>query len=226
VDPEGIPTLTFRQGGGTALLILDPARGESFEVLPRSAQVTDPAWSSDYELAYLSSPGEASGGDIDVVASDITEQAEPLTVFDGDASTGHVAWSPDGEQIVFVHRDSLWVLDVATGDVRELPVPASLLPAQPAWSPDGAWVAFTAVGGAGSETDLYAIPADGGEVAQLTDSAGREEFPVWSPDGNWIAFLSNQDFREDLWILRPDGSEIRRVTDSEARELAPTWSPG
>lgn len=58
----------------------------------------------------------------------------------------------------------------------------------PAWSPDGQWIAFLTPR-AGPKSNLWRIPVNGGEAEQLTDEKGGLTAFQWSPDGSQIAFL-------------------------------------
>src|SRR5262249_60243075 len=53
---------------------------------------------------------------------------------------------------------------------------------EPAWSPDGRWIAGSMRG------DIWKIPAAGGEAIQLTTGPAYHYEPAWSPDGSRIAF--------------------------------------
>src|SRR4051812_9920991 len=64
-----------------------------------------------------------------------------------------------------------------------LTVPLAAL--EPAWSPDGARIAFAQLGDSGA-VDLYVVGADGGGGGEIPPDA-RE--PVWSPDGARIVFV-------------------------------------
>ena len=66
----------------------------------------------------------------------------------------------------------------------------------PAWSPDGRRIAFSAInplGGRHLEAEVYVMNADGSALARLTNGAANE-FPAWSPDGRrrcrrgWLKF--------------------------------------
>jgi TolB protein len=103
----------------------------------------------------------------------------------------------------------------------------------PAWSPDGEWIAFSAP--SGSEHHIFKMKFTGETfdtttLVQLT-SEGRNFFPTWSPDGEWIAFDSNINSPNGMhfiWKMKTDdGSQKIRIayepTIGEIRQ--PNWSP-
>ena len=73
--------------------------------------------------------------------------------------------------------------------------------AYPAMSPDGRWVAFSAVAKAGAQPNLFVMRADGSGRRQLTEGAAKDAYATWSPDGRSIYFVR---FHED-------GSKIYRI---------------
>ncbi|HSG29013.1 MAG TPA: S9 family peptidase [Candidatus Krumholzibacterium sp.] len=59
----------------------------------------------------------------------------------------------------------------------------------PCWSPDGSKLAF--VSSRGGTSQIWIIPADGGEARRVTDIPTGVSQPVWSPDGRTLAFTSS-----------------------------------
>jgi TolB protein len=87
----------------------------------------------------------------------------------------------------------------------------------PAWSPDGAWLAFAAHDSA--SIDIYAAQPEGSSVTRLTNDGLLARSPVWSPDGGHIAYLSNKtgDFEVYEIDVTPDSSGM--LTASVPRQL-------
>lgn len=97
----------------------------------------------------------------------------------------------------------------------------------PAWSPDGAQIAFRSMndGPFDSYGRIYIINVDGTGLRQLTpdsppDAYTTDEGPTWSPDGSKIAFSRFGV----LHVINADGTGL---TAFDTPELAgyPDWSP-
>lgn len=102
------------------------------------------------------------------------------------------AWSPDGHQIAFVSdlagRTNLWKVNASGGWPIQL-TQSDDRQYSPVWSPDGKWIVYEQDHAGDELWDLYAVPSDGGEIINLTNTpAIREQDPVWSHDGRTIAF--------------------------------------
>ncbi len=102
------------------------------------------------------------------------------------------AWSPDGQQIAFTSdiagRFNLWKVSASGGWPIQL-TQSDDRQYNAAWSPDGKWIVYQQDRSGDELWDLYAVPSDGGEIINLTNTpAIREENPHWSHDGSTIAF--------------------------------------
>ncbi|MCI0432021.1 MAG: CehA/McbA family metallohydrolase [Gemmatimonadetes bacterium] len=91
-------------------------------------------------------------------------------------------------------------------------------PMDPAWSPDGRWIAFSMRG------DIWKVPAGGGDAIALTRGPAYHFEPAWSPDGSRIALSFDTDGNLDIGIIGADGGEVQRVTTHGEVDVQPAWS--
>ena len=91
----------------------------------------------------------------------------------------------------------------------------------PAWSPDGAQLAFQS--DQSGNFDIWVAHLGGG--APVNRTAGRAEvdtMPSWSPDGSQIAFVSEPG---DVWVMPAVGGEPRKlISRPQHGGTAPQWS--
>jgi Tol biopolymer transport system component len=96
----------------------------------------------------------------------------------------------------------------------------------PAWSPDGARVAYERANN-GSRFGIWIMNADGTGQTQISPTVDADSVdytgPSWSPDGARIAFASTRAGTWNIWSMNPDGSGLHRVTDVFSTD--PSWSP-
>jgi Tol biopolymer transport system component len=96
----------------------------------------------------------------------------------------------------------------------------------PAWSPDGARIAYVSYRDGNGE--LYVMSADGTAARRVTRHRGEDLSPAWSPDGKRIAFASNRSGEYEVYVMKADGSGVRRLTRLARRGYgshSPAWSP-
>ncbi len=76
-----------------------------------------------------------------------------------------------------------------------------------------------------SYRDIYTIPVEGGEAANLTNSATNESNALWRPDGKKIGYLSPASGSTQLWEMNPDGSGAKQISDVEGGIFGFGYSP-
>lgn len=131
------------------------------------------------------------------------------------------AWSPDGKQIVFTSdiagRFNLWKVNASGGWPIQL-TQSDERQYGATWSPDGKWIVYQQDHAGDELWDLYAVPSDGGQIVNLTNTpAIREESPRWSHDGKSIAlgYKPKDGAQYDIALLDWSTRKVRMLTHEQ-----------
>jgi dipeptidyl aminopeptidase/acylaminoacyl peptidase len=131
------------------------------------------------------------------------------------------AWSPDGKQIVFTTdisgRSNLWKVRASGGWPIQL-TPSDDRQYSAVWSPDGKWIVYQQDRAGNELWDLYAVPGEGGEVVNLTNTPDiREQDPHWSHEGSTIAFAykRKEGSQYDIALLDWSTRKVHKLTNEQ-----------
>ncbi len=122
------------------------------------------------------------------------------------------------DTIVFVCEDDLWTVSINGGVARRL---TSNLGAasSPCLSPDGELLAFS--GREEGPSEVYVMPALGGEAKRLTYQGSNATVVNWDPQGKHILYASGAGLAFDPWIweISPEGGEPQRLSYGPANHI-------
>lgn len=135
--------------------------------------------------------------------------------------------SPTGMRAVFEARGEIITVPQEKGNARNLTNSPGVADRDPAWSPDGKWVAYFS-----DESGEYALHLRNqsglGEVKKINLGNPSSFFysPTWSPDSKKIAYT---DKRLNLWYVDIEKSAPVKVDtntyENPFRVMDPAWSP-
>ena len=148
-------------------------------------------------------------------------------------------YSPSAAEIAFdkvlgtdadhATNENIWVMNADGTNPRQLTKETidQAADVEPAWSPDGKWIAFTRQ--TPTAQALFLIRPDGTGLHRLTKwfiNAGGAD---WSPDGKLIAFESYRDccagHVSQVYTISTEGSGTMHQLTSDGRNIEPGWSP-
>ena len=224
---------------GNQVWLLDRNGGEAYQLTEIKGRLQGHEWSPDSKRLALvigDPDPEAEPGPSPQPGATATPRVPKPIVID------RYRYKQDGQGYLLSGRHSyVYLFDIESKKLERL-TKSKWDESSPAWSPDGARIAFMSNHSDDPDRDpaaqLYVVDAKPGatekQLTPATTRAGRSR-PEWSPDGKWIAFLEGEEMKygaysmDHLALVPSDGSkapERFKATEDLDRGIGgPRFSP-
>jgi dipeptidyl aminopeptidase/acylaminoacyl peptidase len=191
-----------RRGTNSLLVVSNDGNVTSFLTSPKD-EAADGRWSPDGEqIVYVERAREYFSGKLKLLHFDVhTGQVsgEPVDLYTAPVDRGGgwsirgAEWSPDGKELATVLQNSGWnhiyLIPARGGEPKQI-TDGAFEDEDPTFSPDGKNIAFVSSRGLLESTNIWVMPAHGGEPHILTkfDVPGVSAQPEWTPDSKKVYF--------------------------------------
>jgi len=242
-DEAGIVDAAARPGGGAIAAIVAGSRvlsssedGTSPTDLMPALPGVQPGNPSAYLSLSWAGPDKllvrqtAPGG---ITLLDLAQRSQTPLAINGLAPM----LSTDGQHLAFAFAGnasffSIYVVDqpFTSQSMRKLTAD-SVLESNPAWSTDGAWIAYAAETAASPAVawELRAVRVDGTNESTVVPAQTGVSYSSlrWSPDGRAIGFTEYVETAHTrrIGVVNRDGSDMHLLSDNTANDKLLDWRP-
>ena len=170
--------------------------------------------SGDGSLVYLT--GGVASGQQQLIVVDLEGNVEPLVL--APRNFQFVAWSPDGQSVVYDSEGQIYTYNVALGTTpRQLTFEGVSF--VPVYSPDGSRVAFSSIREGTDGPDLFVKDLTDNFLPRSVITLPANQLPTQWPSDTLIVFERGEGGLGDLWTVDlsdPDSARAVAYLSSEA----------
>jgi len=204
-DGQFIAFLSARDEGKTQVWLLNRLGGEAARFTDTPQDVEDFAWSPDSrQLALVlrdASPEELEAAKEKSGKEGTSAEKEKKSKTQKPWVIDRLQFKQDEVGYLDRRRTHLYTVDIASKALTQI-TSGDLDDSEPAWSPDGKFLAFSSNRSkpdpdATYDENIWVVAANntdkGAHLTQVTTNPGADGSPAWSPDGKWIAYITQLD---------------------------------
>jgi dipeptidyl aminopeptidase/acylaminoacyl peptidase len=244
-SPDGsVLAFTSRRGdeeGSVWFIRVGGVGGEAYRI---EGVRSTPTWSPDgRQMAFTAEPprdNRPNARALRIAPDAISQPLDPQR-FDGYVIT-HRRYKRDGTVSWIPHpghspKRQLWVVPAAGGEARQVTDVAFNIGSFE-WARDGSYFIFAANPDEDDDmsfdptSDLWVVPAAGGEPRRVIELPGGQSAPSISPDGRRLAFLHTPEWNSETYLMVVDldrsgvatGAPRNLTTEWNRTPGAPSWT--